>query len=227
MGELITYPSNGSTATGYLAVPAGGQGPGVIVIQEWWGLVPHIKAVADRLAAAGFATLAPDLYHGQKTTEPDEAAKHMMALELPRAAKDLVGAVDYMSVLDTHPSESVGVVGFCMGGGLALWTSTLSQKVAACVPFYGVVPWDAVQPDYGRSVASYLGHYAEHDHSAPPEAAADLERRLRAAGREAQILVYPGTDHAFFNDDRPEAYVASAAELAWDRTISFLRRHLG
>ncbi len=227
MGQLITYPSNGSAASGYLAIPAGGHGPGVVVIQEWWGLVPHIKEVADRLAGAGFVALAPDLYHGEETDEPDEAGKKMMALDLPRAAKDLVGAVDHVSALDTHPSETVGVIGFCMGGGLALWLSTLSPRVAACVPFYGVVPWDAVQPDYSTAEAAFLGHFAEHDHSAPPEAAAELERRLLDAGHEAQIIVYPGTDHAFFNDDRPEVYAPQAAAAAWDRTLGFLRRHLG
>ena len=227
MGQMITFPSNGSSAGGYLAIPSSGMGAGVVLIQEWWGLVPHITGVADRLAEAGFATLAPDLYHGEETTEPDEAGKLMMALQLPTAAREMVGAVDYMSRLDTHPSDRVGVVGFCMGGGLALWLSTLSSRVAACVPFYGAVPWQAVQPDYSKSVAAYLGHYAAHDDWATPEEAARLETELTALGREARFHVYPGTAHAFFNDDRPDSYDAAAAELAWERTIGFLRRHLG
>ena len=94
MGELIEYASNGSKASGYLSLPEGGAGPGVIVIQEWWGLVPHITDVADRVAAQGFVALAPDLYGGKKTTEPDEAGKEMMALRIPEATKDMSGAVD-------------------------------------------------------------------------------------------------------------------------------------
>ncbi len=120
MGQMITFASNGTDTSGYLATPASAHGPGVVLIQEWWGLVPHIKAVADRLAGAGFVVLAPDLYHGLETEEPDEAGKAMMALDMPRAARDLVGAVAHVAALDTHPSRNVGVIGFCMGGGLAL-----------------------------------------------------------------------------------------------------------
>src|SRR5580698_2822421 len=118
MGELIEFDSNGDKASGYLAVPPSGQGPGVIVIQEWWGLVPHIKEVADRFAAEGFVALAPDLYHGRQVTEPDEAGKEMMALQMPKATKDMSGAVD--ELLTRSTGDHVGVVGFCMGGGLAL-----------------------------------------------------------------------------------------------------------
>lgn len=226
MGQMITFASNGSLASGYLASPASGYGSGVVLIQEWWGMVPHIVSVADRLAEAGFMVLAPDLYHGAETEEPDEAEKLMMALELPQAARDLVGAVDYVSAFDANPTDHVGVVGFCMGGGLALWLSTLSDKVKACVPFYGAVPWNAVQPDYTRSLSSYLGHYSEHDDWATPEEAARLEALLRGMGRDASFRVYPGTEHAFFNDDRPESYNAEAADEAWERTISFLRSKL-
>ena len=135
MGELITFPSNGKTCSGYLAVPEKGSGPGLIVIQEWWGLVPHIKDVADRLAAAGYVALAPDVYHGQETTEPDEAGKLMMALALETTARDMSAAVDHLAGLSMTVGKGIGVIGFCMGGGLALWLSTLNSKVTACVPF--------------------------------------------------------------------------------------------
>src|SRR5438552_5825365 len=119
MGEMVEFPSNGTSAEGYLATPAGGSGPGVVVIQEWWGLVPHIKDVADRFAAAGFVALAPDLYHGESTTEPDEAGKKMMAMNIEKAAKDMSGAVDAVAERSSNAAK-IGVVGFCMGGGLAL-----------------------------------------------------------------------------------------------------------
>src|SRR5215203_3935934 len=120
MGEMIDFPSNGTTATGYLAAPAIGAGLGLIVIQEWWGLVPHIEDVCDRFAAAGFVALAPDLYHGRTTTEPDEAGKLMMTLNLDQAAKDMGGAVDFLMGHDAVTSAKIGVTGFCMGGGLAM-----------------------------------------------------------------------------------------------------------
>jgi carboxymethylenebutenolidase len=225
MGSMVDFAVNGTSTPGYLAAPAGG-GAGVLVIQEWWGLVPHIKDVCERFAAARFAALAPDLYHGRETAEPDEAGKMMMAMDLPRVAKDMVGAVDHLAGHPAVTSDGIAVVGFCMGGGLALWLSTLSEAVAACVPFYGAVPWAEVKPDYTTSRAAYLGHYSEHDDWASPAVARATEAELRATGHEATFHVYPGTGHAFFNDDRPEAYHAEAATLAWDRTIEFLRRTL-
>jgi carboxymethylenebutenolidase len=227
MGTTIEYPSNGGTGSGYLATPAGGGGPGVVVIQEWWGIVPHIEDVCERFAGEGFVALAPDLYHGKTTTEPDEAAKLMMALELERAAKDMSGAVD--AVAERSTGRGVGVVGFCMGGGLALvLAGQRPDKVRAVVPYYGALAWPGVTPDYGAIRAAVLGHYAEHDEWASPEVARDLERRLREAGNEdVTIHVYPGTQHAFFNDTRPEVYDAEAARLSFARTVEFLRSRLG
>jgi len=226
MGSMIEFPSNGKTAEGYLALPAGG-GPGVVVIQEWWGLVDHIKEVTDRFAAEGFVALAPDLYHGEAVTEPDEAAKLMMALQLERAGRDLGGAIDEVAVRAT--GTGVGVVGFCMGGGLALMAaSQRPDRVRAVVPFYGVVPWEGAQPDYTRLSGAVLGHYARNDSGASPQAAAALASTLGEAGNDdVTIHVYEDTDHAFFNDTRPEVYDAEASALAWARTISFLRSHLG
>src|SRR5580698_8072275 len=113
MGETVEFPSNGSTAGGYLAIPGSGSGPGVIVIQEWWGLVDHIKDVCDRFAAAGFVALAPDLYHGGTVAESDKAGKAMMALKLDQAARDMSGAVD--EVVRRSGRDHSGVIGFCMG----------------------------------------------------------------------------------------------------------------
>jgi carboxymethylenebutenolidase len=225
MGEMIQFPSNGSTAEGYLAVPAGGTGPGVVVIQEWWGLVPHIKDVCDRFAREGFVALAPDLYHGKQTTEPDEAQKAMMAMQLEQAATDMSGALDAVS--ERSGRDQVGVVGFCMGGGLALLLACRRpDKVAACVPFYGVIPWSDAKPDYAAMRAAVLGHYAEKDAFFPPEAARALESELKSLGKQVEIHIYPGVDHAFFNDTRPEVYDEAAARLAWERTLAFLRARL-
>jgi len=226
MGSMIEFPSNGSTDEGYLASPTGAGGPGVVVIQEWWGLVDHIKDVCDRLAAEGFVALAPDLYHGKQVAEPDEAGKLMMALELDRAAKDMSGAVDEVASRSTG-GGGVGVVGFCMGGGLALLVaSRRPDKVRAVVPFYGVVPPGA-RVDYSELSGAVLGHYAGQDESASPDAARELVRTLREAGNnDVAIHIYPDSDHAFFNNTRPEVYDADASALAWQRTLEFLRSHL-
>jgi len=227
MGEHVEFPSNGTTGQGYLATPASGAGPGVIVIQEWWGLVPHIKSVVDRFAAEGFVALAPDLFHGAQasTAEPDEAGKLMMALNLANAAKDLSGAVDFVAARAS--GGGIGVVGFCMGGGLTLMlASQRPDRVKAAVPFYGAIPWDGVQPDLSAIRAAVQGHYAGEDDWASPEVARQLEKDLRAAGTEAEIFIYPGAQHAFFNDDRPEVYNPAAARQAWERTVAFLRSKL-
>lgn len=226
MGETIEFPSNGGTASGYLAIPASGSGMPLVVIQEWWGLVPHITDVCDRLAAEGFVALAPDLYHGESTTEPDEAGKLMMALNLAQAAKDMGGAVD--EVGRRAGGDRVGVTGFCMGGGLALVLATQRpDKVKACVPWYGLIPWPDAQPDWSRLDAAVLGHYAENDGFFTPEAAAALESDLKGLGKEAEIIVHPGVDHAFFNDTRPEVYDAATAGRAWAQTVGFFHEHLG
>jgi carboxymethylenebutenolidase len=226
MGEMIEFPSNGSTAVGYLAEPSGQHGPGVIVIQEWWGLVDHIRDVCDRLAAAGFVALAPDLYHGTTIAEPDEAGKAMMALRMDQAARDMSGAVD--ELVRRSGEAHVGVIGFCMGGGLALVLATQRpDAVAAVVPCYGVIPWPDAQPDYGALSAAVLGHYAANDDFFTPAAAEALGEQLRALGKAVEIIVYPDTDHAFFNDTRPEVYNAEAAAALWDRSVAFFHQHLG
>jgi carboxymethylenebutenolidase len=230
MGEMVEFPSNGSTGGGYLA-PAheGGAGLGVVVVQEWWGLVDHIVDVCDRFAAEGFTALAPDLYHGKTVPnkEPDEAAKALMALDLERAARDLSGAVDYLQAHDAVRGHGVAIVGFCMGGGLALWLATLRpDAVRAAVPFYGIAPKGA-EPNWSAMTAAVEGHYAEHDDMASPDAVAAFEARLTDLGKEVRIFTYPNTGHAFFNDTRPEVYEEDAARQAWVRTLEFLRAKLG
>jgi len=224
MGEMVEFPSNGSTAGGYLATGEGA-GLGVIVIQEWWGLVPHIKDVCDRFAGEGFVALAPDLYRGESTTEPDGAGKLMMALNIEQAAKDLSGAVDLLQ--ERSGRDAVGVVGFCMGGGLALVVATQRpDAVKAAAPFYGVIPWPTAQPDWSKLDAKVQGHYAELDGFFTPDMVNDLEGTLQGLGKDVELLVYEDADHAFFNDTRPEVYKPEQSQQAWDRTIALFRETL-
>ncbi len=223
--ELVEFNSNGGTTEGYLAIPESGTGAGVIVIQEWWGLVPHIKRVADRFAAAGFVALAPDLYHGRTTTSPDEAGKLMMALNIEQTEKDLRGAINYLLAHESVAGDRVGTVGFCMGGALSLYAASMNEQVGACVVFYGAHP--KVKPDLEKLRAPLLGLYAERDTFATPEGGRALVAKLKALGKEAEIHVYDDADHAFFNDERPEVYKPDAAADAWQRTVRFLREHLG
>jgi carboxymethylenebutenolidase len=224
MGEMVRYPSNGATSEGYLARPADGSGPGVIVIQEWWGLVPHIQAIADRFAHEGFVALAPDLYHGAHTTEPDEAVKLLMGLAMDQAAKDIAGAADYLAGAVTG---RIGVVGFCAGGSLALWSATLSDRIVAAVGFYPAMPWERMRPDW----PNYAGkaaviHCDEGDGGSGAAGIQTAHKAIEAAGGEATLYDYPGTHHAFFNDDRPEVYDARAAATAWARTLQLFRERL-
>ena len=227
MGENVTFASNGDTAQGYLAVPEGGSGPGVIVIQEWWGLVPHIRDVADRFAAAGFVALAPDLYHGITTTEPDEAGKLLMGLAIDRAAKDIAGAAKYLVGRAETSSDKVGAVGFCMGGSLALWSATLAPEVVAAVGFYPAIPWEKMQPDW----PSYAGktalvHAAEGDGGPDADGIQQAVKAIESAGGTAEVYGYPGTGHAFFNDSRPDVHHPEAAKQAWERTVALFREQL-
>ena len=222
MGEMIEFRSNGGTAQGYVA---GDSGPGVLVIQEWWGLNDHIKDVVERFAAVGFVALAPDLYHGQITTEPDGAGKLMMALNIDEAGKDMSGAIDELQRRTGR--SKVGVVGFCMGGGLALVVSCKRpDAVAAVAPFYGLIPWESAQPDWSALAAKVEGHYAADDHFFTPADAEALQATLRSLGKDATLLVYPEVDHAFFNDTRPEVYAEDAAKTAWLRVLDLFRSEL-
>ena len=225
MGDMVEFASNGGTASGYLATPEGGTGIPVVVIQEYWGLVPHIKDVVDRFADEGFVALAPDLYHGATTTEPDEAGKLMMAMNIEQAAKDMSGAVD--KVAEAAGSNRVGVVGFCMGGGLALVLAAhRPDKVKAVSPWYGLIPWAGAEPDWSRLDAKVLGHYAGNDDYFNPAAVADLQQKLDAAGKQADLHVVPNADHAFFNDTRPEVHDADASRACWSETVTFFRNEL-
>jgi len=223
MGENIEFQSNGVKAPGYLAIPKSGHGPGIVVIQEWWGLVPHIKDVCNRFADEGFVALAPDLYHGKVAKSPDEAGKMMMALRIDETEKDLKGAIDFLTAQEATTGDKAGVIGFCMGGALALYAATKNSKVGGCVVFYGGHP--KVKPDLPNLQSPVLGIYAERDGSVTPQLVHELEEQLKKLGKSFEVHIYPGAGHAFFNDARPEVYNAEAATDAWRRTIEFLRKN--
>ena len=221
-GRMVEFPTNGVTTSGYLATPAAGPGPGVVVIQEWWGLVSHIKKVCDRFAAEGFTALAPDMYHGQTANEPDEAGKLFMALNIAQAEKDLRGALTFLA--GRSSTAKLGAVGFCMGGQLALFAATLNPSVGACVNFYGIHP--NVKPDYTKLSGPVLGLFAEKDGFVTPAVARQVDQAIRDAGKQSEIHIYPGVDHAFFNDERADIYNKAAADDAWRRTLAVFRQHL-
>jgi len=222
MGENVSFASNGGTATGYLAKPASGSGKGVIVIQEWWGLNANITGIADRFAAEGFVALAPDMYHGVVTAEPNEAGKLLMALNIPQAETDLKGAVAYLKAMTGGP---VGTVGFCMGGALSLFAACNSNgDVGACVDFYGGHP--AVKYNWDGLTAPVLGIWAEHDDFVNPNIPT-FEAEMTKRNIPHEFHTYPGTHHAFFNDEHPEPeYDPAAAKDAWEKTLAFYRKHL-
>jgi carboxymethylenebutenolidase len=223
-GQMVEFKSNGAMCGGYLAIPESGLGRGVIVIQEWWGLVDHIKRVADWFAEEGFVALAPDMYHGKATKSPDEAGKLMMAIKIGQVEQDLRGAIDYLLSRDETTGDRVGTVGFCMGGQLSLYAACANPKVGACVDYYGVHPH--VQPNYKNLRAPVLGFFAEKDGFVNPQAARKLETDLKAAGKQVEIHIYPNTDHAFFNDTRTEVYHQAHAQDSWRRMLDFYRKHL-
>ncbi|MCX3058763.1 dienelactone hydrolase family protein [Streptomyces beihaiensis] len=222
--QNITFDSNGTPAHGYLALPPSGRGPGVILIQEWWGLTDHIADVADRLAAEGFVVLAPDLYGGRVTHDAQEAFRMMRDLPVERGVRLLSGAVDHLLGLPEVTGDTVGAVGFCMGGGFVLYLAAQEPRVAAAVPFYGVIQGDV--PDFSGLRAQILGHYGEHDSTVPVATLKGLHDVVqRQSGIEPDFRLYPA-DHAFFNDKRPEVHDPEASARAWSSTLDFLRRQL-
>ena len=221
-GKMVEFSSNGGKTTGYLATPASGKGAGVLVLQEWWGLVKHIKNVADRFAAEGFTALAPDLYHGKTADEPDGAGKLFMALNIAQAEKDLRGAATYLA--GQSSTAKLGAVGFCMGGQLALFAGTVNPNVGAVVDFYGIHP--NVKPDYSKLSGPVLGLFAEKDGFVTPQTAREVDAAIKKAGKSSEIHIYPNVDHAFFNEDNTGAYNKAAADDAWRRTLTFFRQHL-
>ncbi len=228
--QTVEFPSNGGTAGGYLALPESGSGPGVVVVQEWWGLDPSLKIMVERLADAGFVALAPDLYHGELAAhdEMDKAGHLMQSLPADRAATDMSGAVDFLAGHDAVTGDGLGVLGFCMGGMLTFLLAALrGDKIKAAVPFYGF-PGPDSEPDWSGLTAVVRGHMAENDDFFTPEGAQALEKKLRDLGKDVELTVHPGSGHAFMNP--MNALGTKDDELAtrcWAEATSFLRAQLG
>lgn len=228
--QTVEFASNGGTAGGYLAVPESGSGPGVVVVQEWWGLDPSIKIMTDRLAEAGFVALAPDLFHGELAAhdEMDKAGQLMTNLPPDRAAKDMSGAVDFLAGHDAVTSTGLGVIGFCMGGMLTfLLAAGRGDKISAAVPFYGF-PGPDSEPDWSGLNAVVRGHMAENDDFFTPDAALALEKKLSDLGKDVQLTVHPGSGHAFMNPMNPlGTQDAELAARCWAEATAFLHSQLG
>ncbi|MHB8511685.1 MAG: dienelactone hydrolase family protein [Actinomycetota bacterium] len=222
MGEMVSFKTAGGEASGYLVKA---DGPGVMVVQEWWGLNDQIKRVADRFAAEGFTALAPDFYHGDSAQigkEPDKAGKLFMAVNADRFTIDAKGAVQYLYELT---GKKVGAVGYCMGGQLALMTASVApDQVAAVIDMYGIHP--NIKPDYSKMSAAVLALFAERDASIPAEAQQALRNELKKAGVTFEVDVIPGVDHAFMNEERADVYNKAAADEAWSRGVAWFRKFL-
>ena len=221
----VEFQANGETAPGYLAVPESGGGPGVIVLQEWWGLDDSVKRYCDAFAEEGFLALAPDLYRGETTEQPDEAQQKMMAMNMEQTVKDMTGAVNYLKEQDGFQGDGVGAVGFCLGGGLAVWAAAESPDVDAVVSYYYVMPHG--KPDFSKVDAPVLGHFGTNDDFVPVDDATGLQQELQDAGADADFEFYEGAGHAFANDhNRLGTYDEGHAKKAWDSTVDFFKRHL-
>jgi carboxymethylenebutenolidase len=225
--QNVTFASNGGQAHGYLATPKSGSGPGVILIQEWWGLDDHIADLADRLAGEGFVTLAPDLFGGRVAHDSDEAGRYMSELPAEQAARDLSGAVDYLLGQDAVTSDTVGAVGFCMGGGFVLMLAAQQgDRIGAAVPFYGV--GQGVPNSFASITAPVQGHYGELDAFYPVDDARAQEAQMRRETQSTVEFFYYPAGHAFHNDkDKLGTYDETSARLAWTRAVEFLHQHLG
>jgi carboxymethylenebutenolidase len=229
MGETVSIASNDESAQGYLARPASGHGPGVMVVQEWWGLVPQIKDVCDDLARDGFVALAPDLYRGEiaEHTEMDKAGHLMSTLPMDRAARDMGAAVDFLRGHEAVRGGKVGVVGFCMGGMLTLLVAAQQgDKIGAAVPYYGAPMGDAA-PNWSGLTAAVHGHYASDDNFFPADGVRALEAELKALGKDVQLEVHPSCGHAFTNPANVfGTYDPELTAKTWKSSIDFLHEKL-
>jgi carboxymethylenebutenolidase len=219
MGSMIDFKRpDGSSCKGYVAEAGKGK-PGIVVIQEWWGLNDQICGIADRFARAGYNALAPDLYKGRVTQKPDEANHMMSGLDFVGASdQDIAGAVKHLS----NMSRKVGVMGFCMGGALTLAAAARVPGIACGVPFYGIPPGQLADP--AKITVPLQGHFANKDDWCTPAAVNDLEKAMAGAGNKPEVHRYDAA-HAFANE-RSDAYDVKSANAAWERMLAFLGKHL-
>jgi carboxymethylenebutenolidase len=209
----------------YLAVPRSGKGAGVLVLHAWWGLNDFMRDFCDRLAQAGFVALAPDMFSGTILRTIAEAEQHVSQLDWEHAVPpEILSGVEELSKHPAVTGNGLAVVGFSFGGFWALWLAQRKPELIRSVTlFYGT---NGGGGDFQHSKAAYLGHFAENDPNEPITVVQELEKNLTGANRPATFYTYPGTGHWFFEKDRPDAYDAQAAQLAWERTLAFLHAQL-
>jgi carboxymethylenebutenolidase len=229
MGTTVSFNRpDGKAVAGYLAEPAAGDAPGIVVIQEWWGVNPQIRGVADRLAQAGYRALVPDLYRGKSTVEAEEAHHLMTGLDFGDAAsQDVRGAVQYLKA----PGNKVAVTGFCMGGALTLLAACAAPEIDAAVVWYGCPPLDFI--DAAKIKAPLLAHWATQDEFFPVATVDQLQEKLRAARVSFEFHRYLA-HHAFANETAvgpgripATQYDPVWSQQAWDRTFRFFGHWLG
>ena len=221
----VHYPGGTGAAAGYLAEPRGdGPAAGVIVIQEWWGLDEHIREVTRRFASEGFVALAPDLYHGQVADQPEAAMALSRGLAVEAGTSDVLAAIAYLKSLPRVQPKKVGVIGFCMGGGYTLEAAIRSEDVAAAAPFYGGRTGQLID-QVDRIQAPLLAVFGAEDQSIPLEVVDRFRAALHAAGKRADVRLYPGAGHAFLNDQRP-SYRAEQAADAWAAAVALFKECL-
>jgi carboxymethylenebutenolidase len=224
MGGMIEFTRNGRRVPAHLAKPPGaGPFPAVIVIQEWWGLNDHIKDVAERYAREGYVALAPDLYHGKVTADPNEAGKLMGALNREEAVRDLLGAVQHLKAMKDVRGDRIGVTGFCMGGSYALLLPCRTKEIRAAAPYYGEIPDEATLKNLACPI---LYIYGDADFWITKDEVKRLEASLKKLGKPGEVKIYPGAPHAFFNDTRKDVYRQTEARDAWRRTLDLFAKHL-
>jgi carboxymethylenebutenolidase len=220
----IRFPAGRTEGMGFLAWSESGSArPGLIVLQEFWGLNDHIKDITQRFAAEGFVALAPDMYDGKVTTDPNEARQLLTSMDQAAALQKLHGAVAYLKTSVNVVKDKIGVIGFCMGGFLALNLACHNRDIRVATPFYGRIPPDSVLENLTAPVLYFFG---EQDHHLPVADVDRLEQFLKRTGRTGGVVRYPQADHAFFNDTRKEVYREEDAKDAWGKALAFLKRYL-
>jgi len=224
--RMVEFPVEGiGKVACYEARPGGaGSYPGVIVVQEWWGLTAHIRSICDRLAHEGFVAVAPDLYQGKTTADPDLAAAWMAALDKEEAIRILQGAIKFLQEKEPLYAEHIGVIGFCMGGSLALLLACRTTALKAAIPFYGDAP-DPIE-QINNIKCPVLFFAGGKDRWINSEKVEKLKKAFQQYGIHAEVRIYADADHAFFNDTRPEVYHPAAAQDAWMRALGLLSRTL-
>lgn len=226
MGHMIEIDTDHGGLNAYATWPQRGRGTPVILLQEYWGLVDQIKGVADRLASEGFAVLIPDLYGGKLTDDPNEAANFIQQLEPAKAANQVAGAIHYLQGWEVTKRAEIGCIGFCMGGGLALYLAMVEPKISAFVVYYGAIPWEGIVFDGAAVKNPVLLHYGTNDQWATLDLALGFHKQIEDSGGDTTLHVYDGAGHAFLDETRPASFDPKAADQSWQRTVTFFQNRL-